>query len=71
MDISKEVIDALEHNKPIVALESTIISHGMPYPQNMKTALGLENIVKQNGTVPATIAIIDGRIKIGLTHDQI
>lgn len=71
IDINKEVMHALEHNKPIIALESTIISHGMPYPQNMKTALGLENIVKQNGAVPATIAIINGRIKIGLTHDQI
>lgn len=71
LDISKEVMNALEHDKPIVALESTIISHGMPYPQNMKTALGLENIIKQNGAVPATIAIINGRIKIGLTYDQI
>lgn len=71
MDISKEILNALEHDRPIVALESTIISHGMPYPQNMKTALGLENIIKQNGVVPATIAIIKGRIKIGLTHDQI
>lgn len=71
MDISKQVMSALEHDKPIVALESTIISHGMPYPQNMETALGLENIIKQNGAIPATIAIINGRIKIGLNNDQI
>ena len=70
-DISKEVLNALEYDKPIVALESTIISHGMPYPQNIKTALGLENIIRQNGAVPATIAIINGRIKIGLTYDNI
>lgn len=71
IDISKQVLDALEYNKPIVALESTIISHGMPYPTNMETALGLENIIKQNGATPATIAIIDGRIKVGLNSDQI
>jgi pseudouridine-5'-phosphate glycosidase len=70
-DISNEVLSALEYNKPIVALESTIISHGMPYPQNMKTAIDLENIIKLNGAVPATIAIINGRIKIGLTYDNI
>ncbi len=71
MDLNKQVIDALEYDKPIVALESTIISHGMPYPKNLETALGLENIIRQNGAIPATIAIIDGRIKIGLNNDQI
>ncbi len=71
VDISKEVMNGLEHNKPIVALESTIISHGMPYPQNMETALGLENIIRQNEAIPATIAIINGRIKVGLSIDQI
>ncbi len=71
IDISEEVMNGLEHNKPIVALESTIISHGMPYPQNMETALGLENIIRQNEAIPATVAIINGRIKVGLSVDQI
>ncbi len=71
IDISKEVLNALEFNKPIVALESTIISHGMPYPKNMETAIGLESIIKENGAIPATIAIIDGRIKVGLNSEQI
>lgn len=69
--ISDEVKEALEKGKPIVALESTIISHGMPYPQNVETALKVEEIVRQNGAVPATIAIIGGKLKAGLTHDEI
>ena len=71
LDISKEVKAALDAGKPVVALESTIISHGMPYPQNVETALAVEQIVRDNGAVPATIAIIGGRLKAGLTPDEI
>ena len=71
LDISKEVKEALDAGKPVVALESTIISHGMPYPQNVETALAVENIIRKNGAVPATIAIIGGRLKAGLTPDEI
>ncbi|MBZ4664016.1 MAG: pseudouridine-5-phosphate glycosidase [Caloramator sp.] len=69
--ISQEVKEALENGRPVVALESTIISHGMPYPQNVETALKVEEIVRQNGAVPATIAIIGGKLKAGLTRDEI
>ena len=71
LDISKEVKEALNAGKPVVALESTIISHGMPYPQNVETALAVEQIVRNNGATPATIAIIGGRLKAGLTPDEI
>ncbi|MDF1618398.1 pseudouridine-5'-phosphate glycosidase [Petrocella sp. FN5] len=71
LDISKEIEEALEMNKPVVALESTIISHGMPYPQNVETALKVEEIVRENGAVPATIAIINGKLKVGLSKDEI
>ncbi len=71
LDYSDEVKDALENNKPIVALESTIISHGMPYPKNVETALLVEDEVRRNGAVPATIAIIGGRLKAGLSKDEI
>ena len=71
LDISKEVKEALDAGKPVVALESTIISHGMPYPQNVETALAVEQIVRDNGATPATIAIIGGRLKAGLTPDEI
>ena len=71
IDINDEVINALRFEKPLVALESTIISHGMPYPDNLETALELEDIVRRNGAVPATIAILKGRIKIGLTRDEL
>lgn len=71
IDINDEVIDALRYYKPIVALESTIISHGMPYPDNLKTAEELESIIRENGAVPATIAIINGRIKVGITKDEL
>lgn len=70
LDISKEVLDALRYYKPIVALESTIISHGMPYPENIDTALALEKIIRDNGAIPATMGIINGRIKIGLTRAE-
>ncbi|NBI30522.1 pseudouridine-5'-phosphate glycosidase [Chengkuizengella marina] len=68
---SNEVLAARNNNKPIVALESTIISHGMPYPQNVETAKVVEQIIRDHGAVPATIAIINGKIKIGLTEDEI
>ena len=71
LDISPEVREALAQGKPVVALESTIISHGMPYPQNVETALNVERIVRENGAVPATIAIIGGRLKAGLTPEEI
>ena len=71
LDVNPEVAEAIAQGKPVVALESTIISHGMPYPQNVETALNVENIIRQNGAVPATIAIIGGRLKAGLTKEEI
>ncbi|MBR2797299.1 MAG: pseudouridine-5'-phosphate glycosidase [Clostridia bacterium] len=71
LEISPEVQSALAEGKPVVALESTIISHGMPYPQNVETAMNVERIVRENGAVPATIAIIGGRLKAGLSADEI
>ncbi|MBK9330889.1 MAG: pseudouridine-5'-phosphate glycosidase [Ignavibacteria bacterium] len=69
--MSEEVRSAIEGNKPVVALESTIISHGMPYPRNLETALEVEKAVRDNGGVPATIAIIKGVIKIGLNNEEL
>jgi len=71
LEINAEVKEALEKGKPVVALESTIISHGMPYPQNLKTAIEVENIVRKHGAVPATIAIFNGKCYAGLTKDQL
>ena len=71
LDISPEVQEALRLGKPVVALESTIISHGMPYPQNVETALAVEKIIREGGAVPATIAIIGGRLKAGLSAAEI
>jgi pseudouridylate synthase len=71
LDISPEVQNALAHQLPLVALESTIISHGMPYPQNVATALQVEAEVRAHGAVPATIAIVDGRLKAGLSPGEI
>ncbi|WP_312095632.1 pseudouridine-5'-phosphate glycosidase [Aminipila sp.] len=71
LDVSAEVKAALEEGKPVVALESTIISHGMPYPQNVETALQVEQIIRDNGAVPATIAIIKGRLKVGISPNEI
>ena len=71
LDIAPEVKAALTEGRPVVALESTIISHGMPYPQNVETALAVEQIIRDNGAVPATIAIIGGRLKAGLTAEEI
>lgn len=71
LDINPEVKKALEEGRAVVALESTIIAHGMPYPKNVETALMVEKIVRDNGAVPATIAILKGRLKVGLTKEEI
>mgnify|MGYP000343425597 CR=1 FL=1 len=71
LDVKPEVAQAIAEGKPVVALESTIISHGMPYPQNVETALKVEEIIRQNGAVPATIAILGGRLKAGLSPAEI
>ena len=71
LDINPEVAEALAAGKPVVALESTIISHGMPYPQNVETALAVEQIIRDHGAVPATIAVIGGRLKAGLSAEEI
>ncbi|MEM8801540.1 MAG: pseudouridine-5'-phosphate glycosidase [Pseudomonadota bacterium] len=71
MDILPEVADTLASGGPVVALESTIISHGMPYPQNVETARAVEATVREHGAVPATIAVIDGRLKIGLANEAL
>ena len=69
--VSPEVADAIATGRPVVALESTIISHGMPYPQNVETALRVEQTIRDNGAVPATIAIIGGKLKAGLSREEI
>ena len=69
--ISEEVSQAKQDNRPVVALESTIISHGMPYPQNVETALIVEQKIRDHGAVPATIAILNGVLTVGISHDQI
>ncbi len=71
LDIAEEVKKALAQGKPVVALESTIISHGMPYPKNVQTAMAVEDVVRQGGAVPATIAVIGGRLKAGLSPEEI
>ena len=71
LEISPEVQKALDEGRPVVALESTIISHGMPYPQNVETALNVEKIIRDNGAVPATTAIIGGKLRVGLSKDEI
>ncbi len=71
LDFSGEVAAALRAGRPIVALESTIIAHGMPWPQNVETALAVEAEVRALGAVPATVAILDGRLKVGLTRDEV
>ena len=68
MDISEEIQDSIKENGPVVALESTIISHGMPFPQNLETALEVESIIRKEGAIPATIAVVEGCIKIGLSN---
>lgn len=71
LEIAPEVSKALANGEPVVALESTIISHGMPYPQNVETALKVEEIVRENGAIPATTAIIGGKLKCGLKKEEI
>ncbi len=71
LDVNPEVAKALDEGRPVVALESTIIAHGMPYPKNVETALAVEDVIRDNGAVPATIGILGGRIKIGLTKEEI
>lgn len=71
LDLHPEVAAALRHRRPVVALESTIISHGMPWPQNAETAFLVEVAVREHGAVPATVAVVDGRLKAGLTRQQI
>ena len=68
LDYAPEVWAALEQKRPVVALESTIITHGMPWPDNLSMAQSVEQIIRDNGAVPATIAVLDGHIKIGLSH---
>jgi pseudouridylate synthase len=69
--LSAEVADALQHNKAVVALESTLITHGLPYPANVETALAMEAAVRESGAIPATIAILKGKITVGLSADEI
>ena len=71
LDLHPEVLDALNAGRPVVALESTIISHGMPFPQNVEMARGVEQVVREHGAVPATIAVLGGRLKVGLTPDEL
>ena len=71
LEINPEIKKALAEAKPVVALGSTIISHGMPYPQNLETAIDVENLVRSNGAVPATIAIFDGKCYVGLSKEQL
>ena len=71
VDIHPEISEALKSGKPVVALESTIISHGMPYPKNVETALAVEEVVRQQGAVPATIAIMGGKCRVGLSKEEL
>jgi len=71
IDIKPEVLEALNNGEAVVALESTIISHGMPYPENIETALNVEKIIRGEGATPATIAILGGRIKVGLNEEEL
>lgn len=71
IELHPDVKEALENNKPVIALESTIISHGMPYPQNVEMAKKVESIVREGGATPATIAIMDGKIKVGLDEESL
>ena len=71
LKVSKEVQEALKNNLPVVALESTIISHGMPYPKNVETALLVEKTIRDNGAIPATIGIINGECIVGLSEEEI
>ena len=70
-DYTPEVRSALETGQPVVALESTVISHGLPFPQNLETALGMESEIRSAGAIPATIAVLDGRVQIGCSPAQL
>ena len=69
--VSDEIREAVENGKPVVALESTIISHGMPYPQNVEMAATVQRVIRENGAIPATICILDGEVVVGATPDEI
>ncbi|MBS7354127.1 MAG: pseudouridine-5'-phosphate glycosidase [Solobacterium sp.] len=71
LDVRSDIKEAIEADKPVVALESTILSHGMPYPENLEFARNVEKIIKEEGAVPATIAIIGGKIKVGLSDEEL
>ena len=71
LDITPEIARAVSENRPVVALESTILSHGMPYPQNLEFAHKVEEIIRAEGAVPATTAILGGKLKVGLTADEL
>ena len=71
LNIHPEVQEALNNGRAVVALESTIISHGMPYPKNVETAIEVENTVRANGAIPATVAIFNGTCHVGLAHEQL
>src|SRR5699024_8678523 len=71
LSFTEEVQNALENNQPVVALETTIISHGMPYPKNINTAKNVEQILRDEGVVPATIGIMNGKIKIGMSEEEL
>ena len=71
LDIRDDIKKAIAENKPVVALESTILSHGMPYPENLEFARNVEKIIIAEGAVPATIAIIGGKIKVGLSDEEL
>ena len=71
VDVHPEVEDALAHNRPVVALETALVTHGLPFPSSLEVPLALEEIVRSTGSVPATIGMIDGRVKIGLERDEL
>ena len=71
VDVSSEVSAALRSGKPVVALESTIITHGMPFPANAEMAAKVESIIRDEGAIPATIAVLEGRLKIGLSAPEL
>lgn len=70
IDIKPHIEEAIKNGKPVVALESTIITHGMDFPVNLNTAVSVEAMINAHGAIPATIAIINGKIKVGLSHDE-
>lgn len=71
LDVSDEVAEAIRANQPVVALETTIVSHGMPWPQNLETALAVEGVVRQAGALPAAVAVLDGKIRVGLRREEL